>query len=69
MEKPQTHIPDKARSTYPKIPWLAIIASRSHLIHAYLGIDDDIIRSMIQDDVPALLSTLREVKDRMNDTP
>lgn len=54
-----THIPDSARATYTHIPWRQIVATRNRLIHGYLGIDDDTLWSVIQDDIPALLPQLR----------
>jgi uncharacterized protein with HEPN domain len=38
-----------------------IIATRNRLIHAYLGIDDDTIWSIIQDDLPALVIGLKKI--------
>jgi len=38
-----------------------IVATRNQLIHAYLGIDDDTLWSIIQDDVPELAKSLREL--------
>jgi uncharacterized protein with HEPN domain len=58
-----THIPDEIRTTYPEIPWRMIIATRNRLIHGYLGIDDDTLWSIIQDDVPELLPLLKALKD------
>lgn len=52
------NIPEEVRSAHPGIPWRMIIATRNRLIHAYLGIDDDTIWSIVQDDVPELLETL-----------
>ncbi len=40
-----------------------IIAVRNRLIHAYLGIDDDIIWSVIRDDLPNLLQELHALGD------
>ncbi|WP_445158422.1 HepT-like ribonuclease domain-containing protein [Halomonas sp. E14] len=57
-----THIPLTVRQQYPDIPWRMIIATRNRLIHAYLGIDDDTVWSIIQDNIPELLEQLREVK-------
>ncbi|MDO3376550.1 HepT-like ribonuclease domain-containing protein [Geoalkalibacter halelectricus] len=57
-----THIPEKIRATYPEIPWRMLIATRNRLIHGYLGIDDDILWSIIQDDVPGLLRLLKDLK-------
>ena len=50
-----THIPDEVRAAHPEIPWRMMIATRKRLIHGYLGIDDDILWSIIQDDMPELL--------------
>ena len=54
-----THIPDVIREKHPSIPWRMIIATRNRLIHAYLGIDNDTLWSIITDDVPGLLDELR----------
>ncbi|MCG5531265.1 DUF86 domain-containing protein [Halorhodospira halochloris] len=60
-----THIPDEVRDEHPEIPWRMIIATRNRLIHGYLGIDDDTLWSIIQDDVPRLLSQLKALKDEV----
>lgn len=57
-----THVPDTVRAVYPEIPWRLIVATRNRVIHAYLGIDDDTLWSIIQDDLPTLLSTLRRLR-------
>jgi uncharacterized protein with HEPN domain len=60
-----THIPDEVRIAHPEIPWRMIIATRNRLIHGYLGIDDDTLWSIIQDDVPELLPLLKGLKNEM----
>ncbi len=57
-----THIPDAVRAAHPDIPWRLIIATRNRLIHAYLGIDDDTLWSIVQDDIPAFLTALQKLK-------
>ena len=59
-----THIPDVVRTAHPEIPWRMIIATRNRLIHGYLGIDNDTLWSIIQDDVPDLLPQLKVLKDK-----
>jgi len=59
-----TRIPDEVREAHPEIPWRVIIATRNRVIHAYLGIDDDIIWSIIEEDIPALLLTLRALHEQ-----
>ncbi len=54
-----THIPTDIRETYPSIPWRQVIATRNRLIHGYLGIDNDTLWSIIQDDIPALIIQLQ----------
>lgn len=57
-----THIPDAVREKYPAIPWRQVAATRNRLIHGYLGIDNDILWSIVRDDIPVLLETLKKVK-------
>jgi len=59
-----THIPPEIRDGSPEIQWRQVIATRNRLIHGYLGIDNDILWSIIRQDVPALLPQLRELRDR-----
>lgn len=60
-----THIPDKVRIANADIPWRMVIATRNRLIHGYLGIDNDTIWSVIQDDLPTLLDQLNELRAQM----
>jgi len=57
-----TNIPDEVRQSYPQIPWRMLVATRNKLIHGYLGIDNDTLWSIIQDDVPVLLKELQMLK-------
>ena len=59
MGEAATHVPDSVRSAAPHIPWRLIVATRNRLIHGYLGIDNDVLWSIIQDDVPELLGQLQ----------
>lgn len=54
-----TRVPDEVRQKHPEVPWRMIIATRNRLVHGYLGIDDDTLRSIVVTDVPALLPLLR----------
>jgi uncharacterized protein with HEPN domain len=58
-----THVPPDIRDAAPWIPWRQIIATRNRLIHGYLGIDNDTLWSIIQSDIPALLSELCKLRD------
>ncbi len=54
-----THIPQDVRNAHPTIPWRMLIATRNQLIHGYLGLDNDILWSIVQTDVPVLLPQLK----------
>jgi uncharacterized protein with HEPN domain len=54
-----TRIPTAVREAATDIPWRMVIATRNQLIHGYAGIDDDVLWSIVQTDIPALLVSLR----------
>lgn len=54
-------VPDDIRAAHTDIPWRMIVATRNRLIRAYLGIDDDTIWSIIQDDLPDLIPKLKKI--------
>ena len=54
-----THVPIEVRETNPQIQWRSIIGIRNRVAHGYLGLDDDVIWSIIKDDIPELLPRLR----------
>ena len=58
-----THVPDEIREENTHIPWRMIVGTRNRVAHAYLGLDDDVIWSIIQGDVPDLLPKLRRLLD------
>ena len=64
-----THIPPEIRVTAPAIPWRQVIATRNRLIHGYLGIDNDTVWSIVQDDIPPLLENLQAMASRIDATP
>lgn len=58
-----TRVPQAVREKYGDIPWRQLVATRNRLIHAYLGIDNDILWSIIRDDVPTLVNELRRLRE------
>lgn len=59
------NVPEEIRVLAPKIPWRQIIAARNHIVHAYLGMDNDTIWSIIHDDLPELIEELQALKLRL----
>ena len=62
-----THIPQSVCEGSTQIPWRQLIATRNRLIHTYLGIDNDILWSIVQDDVPALLDARRRLREEQRE--
>lgn len=48
-------------SAYANIPWNAIYGMRNFVSHEYANIDEEIIVSTINDDIPALKSVIEEL--------
>jgi uncharacterized protein with HEPN domain len=61
-----THIPADVRNKYPNIEWRKMIALRNRLIHAYLGLDNDILWDIVQNDIPKLLQALKDLSNAKN---
>jgi uncharacterized protein with HEPN domain len=56
------NVPEEVRSLAPGIPWRQIIATRNRIVHAYLGIDNDTIWSILRDDMPGLIAEVEALK-------
>jgi len=63
-----THVPSQVRAFAPHIQWREIISMRNRLIHGYLGIDNDTLWSVIQDDIQTLLDELLALKQAADDS-
>lgn len=49
------------KEKYSHIPWKDIIGMRNRLIHGYFGVDVEIIKQTLDNDLPKLLSQLRAI--------
>jgi uncharacterized protein with HEPN domain len=54
-------VPEEIRIEYSDLPWLQMIAARNRLIHGYDSIDFDILWAIIQNDLPLLITRLKEI--------
>ena len=59
------NVPDEVRRLAPAVPWRQIIATRNRIVHAYLGIDNDTIWSIVQDDLPGLIDDVEALKRKL----
>lgn len=54
-------VPELVKQQYPTVPWRQIKSMRNQLVHDYRGIDLGIVWQTVQTDLPALLSSLRQI--------
>jgi uncharacterized protein with HEPN domain len=49
------------RAAAPTVPWPAVVATRNRLIHAYFDIDHEVLWKTATQEIPSLLSALRQL--------
>ncbi len=54
---------------YPQIPWNLVIRFRDKLIHHYETMDQDVMFEFVTQDLPELLTAIREVSTRSSIKP
>ncbi len=62
-------IPDDFKQKYPHIEWKAIAAMRDRLIHAYFGVDYDIVWDVVTNKVPALEQQIEQILQKEQNSP
>lgn len=55
-------VPDDLRRRMPDIEWRKIAGLRDVLVHAYFGIDNEVLWDIVYNKVPELLTYLREYR-------
>ena len=61
MGEAASRITDDLKDLEHEIPWLDIVGMRNRLIHAYFDVDPDIIWNTVVQDLPTLVTMLRQV--------
>ncbi len=55
-------IPEEIKEKYPEIPWKDIYGMRNVLIHAYFGVDLNVLWKTLHTDIPQLKKTVEIIK-------
>jgi uncharacterized protein with HEPN domain len=56
------------KSRYPAIEWTRLAAFRNVLVHDYLGLDLDLVWSVVQNDVPEFGAAVRMILEDLGDS-
>lgn len=65
MAESSQRLSDEIKEAYPDVPWKEISGFRNILVHDYLGVDLDVIWSVIEQDLPLLEQVLeRQIENR-----
>jgi len=59
MAESSQRLSPEEKSKYPDIPWREIAGFRNILVHDYLGLDLDVVWSVVQQDIPKLRDALK----------
>jgi len=62
MSESSQRLADEIKRNYPAIPWKQISGFRNILVHDYLGVDLDVIWSVIEQELPGLEKALTEIQ-------
>jgi uncharacterized protein with HEPN domain len=55
----------ECQNKYLDIPWRAMVGMRNRLVHAYFGIDVDVIWQTVRQDLPPLIASLERVLEEL----
>lgn len=55
-------MPDHVRDFAADIAWRQIVGTRNRLIHGYLGVKDEVVWDIVQNEAPLLLEQLQALK-------
>jgi uncharacterized protein with HEPN domain len=55
------NIPEPIRAQYPAVPWKGFAGMRDKLIHAYFGVNLEVVWDTIQQDLPPLYLVIEQI--------
>lgn len=65
MAESSQRLSDDIKAQYHEIPWRKISGFRNILVHDYLGLDLNVIWSVVEQELPVLETTLDKIKTNL----
>ena len=62
-------LPEFLESTYPDIPWKAIVGMRNHIAHGYFELDAEIVYETVSTNIPSLHDAIKEAISELKHWP
>jgi len=59
-------MPEEFKSSHCEIEWAKIVGLRNRIIHAYFGLDNEIIWNILQHDIPAFRKAMGAVQQELS---
>ena len=56
----------ECQSKYTNVPWRAMVGMRNRLVHAYFGVDLDVVWQTVQQELPSLFLLLNQILEELN---
>lgn len=57
------HVPSEIQAQYPDLPWAEMQTMRNIVIHEYHGVNLKIIWQTVQEDLPSIISRLKQISE------
>jgi uncharacterized protein with HEPN domain len=59
-------IPEIVQERYPHVPWHEIVGMRNKVVHEYFGLNEEILWTTIQDDLPRLKKDILDIIQKID---
>lgn len=58
-------LPEEIKDKFPEINWFRLRGFRNRIVHDYMGIDYEIVWTIIKNDLEKLLSDIKEIIEKL----
>jgi uncharacterized protein with HEPN domain len=55
------------RAAHPEIPWQEVVGARNILVHGYFHVDLDVLREVLERDLPELERQIRAIVEKLRE--